>query len=301
MPPRTNEFQKLVVVINRHLGGDGVKITESAMLYDKEAETDREVDILVETTVVNIPIKMGIECTARAAPVDITVLQAFKEKHRILGISKTIVVSKNGFTESARSYGKNQHQDLLTFDDAESANWSEKFTTLKGLMMYGRRYAPQEVKLSFAELPQAFNFDAETKVRQENAWITLAEFTQYIFQQSNISTTAFNELMENEKNGGPATFTLSGQLGGVEFMDKDGNQVKPIGIEILYTYKSRYESLNTTQTTYGDDDIVVGGFFNDKDGDFVHAAFTERDGVISGAIDIGEKFIPNGSPPKDAG
>lgn len=292
MPARTNEFQKLVTVINRHLGGDDVKITESAMLYDKEAETDREVDILVETTVINRQIKMGIECTARAAPVDITILQAFKEKHRNLGIHKTIVVSKNGFTESARSYGKNQHLDLLTFDDAETADWSDKFAALKGLMMYGRRYGLQAVNLSFTEAPQAFNYDVTTKVWYGEEWISLAEFTQHIFRASNISTIAFKELMENEKNGGTPTLQLNTQLSGVEFMDKDGNKVMPSGMQVVYEYTTRYESLSTAQTKYEDNDLVVGGFFNDKDGDFVHAAFTENDGVITGTIDVGERFIP---------
>ena len=77
MPPRTNEFQKLVKVINHRLAPAGAKITESAMLFDREAETEREVDILIEGNILNCNITIGIECATNRRPLDILKLESF--------------------------------------------------------------------------------------------------------------------------------------------------------------------------------------------------------------------------------
>jgi len=75
MPPRTNEFQKLVKIINKHLAPADAKITESAMIFDREAGINREVDILIETNVLNCNIKIGVECTTTSRKLDIKKLK----------------------------------------------------------------------------------------------------------------------------------------------------------------------------------------------------------------------------------
>ena len=95
MPARTNEFQKLVKVINHHLVPTGAKITESAMLYDSESEINREIDILVESTLLNCDIKIGIECTTNRRPLDVRIIESYREKHRKVGINQTVIVSKS--------------------------------------------------------------------------------------------------------------------------------------------------------------------------------------------------------------
>ena len=47
MPKRTNEFQKLITSIYKKITPIGGVVTESGMVYDKDAKELREVDILV--------------------------------------------------------------------------------------------------------------------------------------------------------------------------------------------------------------------------------------------------------------
>ncbi|MGH9913639.1 MAG: hypothetical protein ACRD4W_14435 [Nitrososphaeraceae archaeon] len=48
MPKRTNDFQELIATIYKQITPHGGKVTESGMAFDKDANTLREVDILVE-------------------------------------------------------------------------------------------------------------------------------------------------------------------------------------------------------------------------------------------------------------
>lgn len=106
MPARSNEYQRLVYLINRALAQSEAQIIESAMLYDSEAQTDREIDILLKSKISGHEILIGIECTSVKNPVDLVRLEGLKEKHRKVGINKTVVVSRSGFTKTAKDYAR---------------------------------------------------------------------------------------------------------------------------------------------------------------------------------------------------
>ena len=292
MPARSNHFQKLVKVINHHLAPAGAKVTESAMLYDSEAETDREIDILVESTILNCALKIGIECTTEAKPLDVRKIESFKEKHRKVGINQTIVVSKNGFSESAKKYAEKQNIRLLNFKAAQKENWVKKFEHLQGLSIYGRNYCLQRVSVVIAEdcATTGFSFEAGAVVNTAEGKIPLAKFAGDLFVSSEISKTAFKELMENEKNGNDSWveigFNLNEQY---EFIDSTGRTSRPKSIVIVMGYKSNYRSLETKQVKYDGQDMVVGGFF-EKNGS-AHVAIREVDGTLSGVLEVSESFM----------
>lgn len=293
MPARSNHFQKLVKAINHHLAPAGAKVTESAMLYDSEAETDREIDILVESTILNCSLKIGIECTTEAAPLDVRKIESFKEKHRKVGINKTIVVAKNGFSDSAKKYAEKHNIRLLTFKAAQKENWAKKFELLQGLSVYGRNYHLRSVSAVIAEdrATTGFSFDIGTVVSTAEGQVPLAKFAGDLFISSEVSKTAFKELMENEKNGNDpwveVGFDLHEQH---EFTDSTGKTARPKSIAIVMGYKSNYRSLETKQVEYDGQDMVVGGFF-DKSGS-AHVAIGEVDGKLSGTLEVSENLMP---------
>lgn len=293
MPARSNHFQKLVKAINHHLAPAGAKITESAMLHDSEAETGREIDILVESTILNCTLKIGIECTTESAPLDVRKIESFKEKHRKVGINKTIVVSKNGFSEAAKKYAEKNNIRLLTFRAAQKENWSKKFEQLQSLSVYGRNYTLRSIS-AIIEKDHAtpdFSFDGGTIVSTMEGRIPLAKFAGDLFISAEISKKAFKELMDNEKNGSDpwieVGFDLQAQY---EFTDSAGRTARPQSITIVMGYKSNYRSLEAKQVEYDGQDIVVGGFF-DKDGS-AHVAIGEVDGKLSGTLEVSENFLP---------
>ncbi len=293
MPARSNHFQKLVKAINHHLAPAGAKVTESAMLYDPEAETDREIDILVESTILNCSLKIGIECTTEAAPLDVRKIESFKEKHRKVGINKTIVVAKNGFSDSAKKYAEKHNIRLLTFKAAQKENWAKKFELLQGLSVYGRNYHLRSVSAVIAKdrATIGFSFDIGTMVSTAEGQVPLAKFAGDLFVSSEVSKTAFKELMENEKNGNDPWIEVGFDLDEQhEFTDSTGKTARPKSIAIVMSYKSNYRSLETKQVEYDGQDMVVGGFF-DKSGS-AHVAIGEVDGKLSGTLEVSENFMP---------
>jgi hypothetical protein len=306
MPARTNDFQKLVKVINRHLAPTDAKITESAMLYDPESETDREIDILVESTLLNCNIKIGIECTAVGSPLEIRPIESFKEKHRKVGINQTVVVSKNGFTDSAKKYATKNHIKLLTFNSAKSENWLKTFDRLKSLSIYGRNYFLRNVSATFTQdkAEPGFIFDQQVTVINDGGPVPIIKFAGDLFVSADISTRAFKELKENEESATDPWVEVGFQLDEkYEFRDQAGRVAKPQSITVVMGYKSKYRSLDTKQVSYDGNDLVVGGFFDNRAGDFAHLALNEVDGKIIGTLEVGEKFMPvandsqNSKPP----
>lgn len=61
MPKRRNEFQRLVEAIHHQLGS-GAAVSESCLLEDRVTHQLREVDIVIEATIAESSIRIGIEC-----------------------------------------------------------------------------------------------------------------------------------------------------------------------------------------------------------------------------------------------
>ncbi|KAE8755634.1 hypothetical protein FSO04_33250 [Paraburkholderia madseniana] len=296
MPARTNDFQKLVKIINRHLAPAGAKVSESAMLYDQEAGIDREIDILVESKLLNCDIKIGIECTAISRPVDVRIIEAFREKHRKVGINQTIVVSKNGFADPAKNYAKKNGIRLLKFNAAKSENWKKNFEKLRDLSAYGRRYFLRSVNVSFSEdkINREFVFDNDVQVAQGDSWIPINQYAVNLFLSSEISKHKARELRENEVSGPDPWLKIGFNLGSsVDFRDKAGKLSRPEEILIVFGYTSNYRSLNSEQVSYDGEPLVVGGFFDGKDGGFAQVAFNEVDGKVVGTFEFDDKFLPD--------
>jgi len=295
MPARTNDFQKLVKVINHHLAPSGAKITESAMIYDAEAETKREVDILVESTLLNCEIKIGIECTAVGKALDIKAVEAFREKHRKLGINQTIVVSKNGFSNTAKKYGKTNNIKLLTFNSARTENWSKAFERLKGLSVYGRNYSLRSlsVKMNLEKAEPGFQFDQSVFVMDCGSWIPLFEFAKKLFIASEVSKHACKELKANEEKASDPWVEIGFNLEGkIDFKDQSGRIAKPDELVIVMGYRSKYRDLSSRQVSYDGQEMVVGGYFDKGSKDYAHVAINETDGQLVGTLEASESFFP---------
>lgn len=298
MPARTNYFQKLVKVINRRLAGSGAKITESAMIFDTEAETDREVDILIEGSTNGVPFRIGIECTDPAKPLEIRPIEGFREKHRKLGITQTIVVTSRGFSAPAKRYAEKNGIKLLTVGDATSENWLKTFKHFQDLSIYGRTYFLKSV--SFEISPNAvdpeFVFDTKVYTIQDGERVPLVLFAGRTFQNSGITRHAFRELKQNETGAEPwieVGFTLEGAI---EFLDSAGRSARPEGLIVVMGYRSKYRELNMKSVSYDGNELAAGGFFDKDGGEFANVAINEVDGALQGSVEVSASLIP-GVPP----
>lgn len=295
MPQRTNDFQKLVKIINGHLAPLGARITESAMLYDSEAEIDREVDILVEAEYLNCLIKIGIECTATRRPLDSKVIEGFKEKHRKLGIQQTIVVSKNGFYEPAKKYAKKNNIKLLTFSVASKEKWLKIYERLDGLSIYSRTYFLRGISLIIdaAKVDPNFEIGNSAQVLLGGKLISAAEFATNLFKSSDASRRAFKELKDNEDKAEDPWVKIGFDLQEkIEFKDQGERSAWPKEMIVVFGYRSKYRSLNVGEVSYDGNSLVAGGFLDKKSGDSAHVAIGEDSGKLVGTLEISESMFP---------
>lgn len=123
MPRRTNDFQELIATIYEQIVPDGGKVTESAMVLDKDTGKLREVDILVEHRHANHDFKLVIECRARSRKDSVAWIEELIGKKRSLAVDKLVAVSKMGFTKTAMKKAQAHGIDTLTLEEAAETDW----------------------------------------------------------------------------------------------------------------------------------------------------------------------------------
>ena len=101
MPRRSNLFQKVVRILHETVAGEA-SVEESALLIDSDTDTEREVDVLVRTTVASHAVLIGVEATASGRTADVTWVEGQLQKHSTLPTDKLVLVSEAGFSEPAR-------------------------------------------------------------------------------------------------------------------------------------------------------------------------------------------------------
>lgn len=294
MPARTNYFQKLVKIINRHLSGANARITESAMIFDAEAETNREIDILIEGVGGGIPFRIGIECTALAKPLELRPIEGFREKHRKLGITQTVVVSERGFSAPAKRYAEKNGIKLLTLGDAVSENWLKNFKRLQNLSIYGRTYFIKGVSFEarVEDVDPAFAFDSNVYTLVGGERVSLVQFAGQAFQEAEVSKKAFAQLKENEAKPDPWVKVGFALDGAIEFFDADGRVAKPQALVVVMGYRSKYRRLDMRNVTYDGHELVAGGFFERGGADYANVAINEVSGNLHATVEVSSNFIP---------
>lgn len=100
MPPRSNDYQRVVYFIQKHLAADA-EVTESAMLNDRRTGQPREVDVLVQGTMHGIPVAIAIEVRDRARKATVAWVEASRGRYEDLPVDKLVLVSRSGFTAAA--------------------------------------------------------------------------------------------------------------------------------------------------------------------------------------------------------
>jgi hypothetical protein len=102
MPQRTNTFQQILTLVYWLMAEGEVTVEESAMLPDKDTGKLREVDVLVTGAVADLPMRVQIEATTQAGPVDVKWVEMELGLHRSVQTDRLILVSDSGFSGPAR-------------------------------------------------------------------------------------------------------------------------------------------------------------------------------------------------------
>lgn len=112
------KLEKFVLLIQESLKNiPNTRITSNAKLKDKEKRA-REIDVLIETNVNNLEIKIAIECKDYKRLVPIKEIEAFGGKcSRIPGISKKVFVSSSGYQAGAIAAAKDYDIELYRLSE----------------------------------------------------------------------------------------------------------------------------------------------------------------------------------------
>lgn len=130
MPRRSNEFQRLVRAIYVVMATiEGGKVTESAILYEPNG-TPREVDILLEASIYDSPLRIAVECRDRSRKSDIEWIDGLIGKYRDLPVHKVIAVSRRGFSATAAEKAVAARIAVCSVEQCDEADWSSEFAKL---------------------------------------------------------------------------------------------------------------------------------------------------------------------------
>jgi hypothetical protein len=116
VPKRTNLFQDVVGIIYEHLAGDAVK-EESAMLVNSRTGEEREVDVVLRSTIAGHETVIAIEAAGRTRKAAADWVEQMIGKHKNLPTDKVVLVAEAGFTEQARTLAEAENMVALTPED----------------------------------------------------------------------------------------------------------------------------------------------------------------------------------------
>ncbi len=127
MPRRTNEFQKLVYLIEKALS-PRASITESALVDVPGLKTPREIDVLIEDKRGPYRVKIAVEAKGEGKRIGLPTFESIMGKYRGEGrvpVDKIVIVSHRGFTKGVIEKARLAQVELLTLAEAQNRDWSQ--------------------------------------------------------------------------------------------------------------------------------------------------------------------------------
>lgn len=101
MPRRSNLFQDVVAILQRHLVGDA-QVEESGMLRSRTTGEEREVDVVIRADA-GYPVLISVEAVGRRRKADRIWVDSMVGKHDDLPTNVLVLVSQRGFSDNARA------------------------------------------------------------------------------------------------------------------------------------------------------------------------------------------------------
>lgn len=98
------------------------KIQRNIKLQGRRSKTQREIDILLTTTVFGCSMELAIECKNWTSKLDVADVGVFIDKLNDVGISKGIIISTLGYSEGAHNRARaemNLQLQVLNFENLE--------------------------------------------------------------------------------------------------------------------------------------------------------------------------------------
>jgi hypothetical protein len=265
VPKRTNEYQKLILAINQHLASSDAIVTESKMLWDPLSEQNREIDILIEDNSGPYKFTIGIECTAKSRPIGVPTMEQLINKHKSVGIQKTVIVSKYGFAVSAKKYAKKKQIDAISFGQALTTPWPSYLNKAKDvrLILNSTTIDDIDFNVTFLEYAEKVEYSLETTVlTYTNEILLISDFVYDLISSPSTQNIKESNIVDVEMtNDGSKHYGEWEFKHEIVITDKNGVKAKCTKMSANYTVarasspeELHYEDFNNKPVIYGSSD-----------------------------------------------
>jgi len=146
MPIRSNQFQKLVHLIERQLSGIA-SVQQCAELVDQQNGETREVDVLITVECGDHLLRIGVEATDCRAGTPWVESMVTKHKGGML-TDRQILVAADGFTPGAIKKAKAYNVTLVALGSAETLDWAKTVGKYASLWFGMVDLSPETVTLT---------------------------------------------------------------------------------------------------------------------------------------------------------
>lgn len=120
----------------------GVPITRNATVPGRISNVPRQIDILIETQVLDTPIRVVVDAKKRTAPIDINDVESFIAMMADVGAHRGILISSSGYTRAAlgraqREMNQDIELDVFTLDELKhlQGTLAFPFSGSRGVML----------------------------------------------------------------------------------------------------------------------------------------------------------------------
>jgi hypothetical protein len=124
MPERHNNFQDLMASIHQQLASP-YQVAEPEMLPDSSTGQEREVDLVIRSSIAGYEIIISVECTDSKQPVSVEWVEQMCCKHNDLSTHKLVLISESGYTEAAHAKALALGAELLSLEAAKDVQWTK--------------------------------------------------------------------------------------------------------------------------------------------------------------------------------
>lgn len=126
MPQRTNDFQKIVTLIQEALVPTGAKVIASHMVPGLTPGRFREIDVFIETSIGPYSMKIAVEAKDESRRFDVTgmeeIVGKYKGRNNIV-VDRIVVITHRGYSAEAEALARAENIVIMTLDEVEAHDW----------------------------------------------------------------------------------------------------------------------------------------------------------------------------------
>lgn len=113
-------MELLVGNLERALDGTGAVVESPGWLFDRDSESDREVDVVVRQRVGSVDVVVMLECRDRRETAGVDWIEQVASKRNGVGAARAVAVSTSGFSSGARRKALSLGVELREVVEVES-------------------------------------------------------------------------------------------------------------------------------------------------------------------------------------